>query len=141
MVALVTTSCAYKKLSKELELSNEKLFFEFSEPQLIKKAFLHKQAFLPNGSYRCYYKDEKGCFFEAPSTLNEEMMFSRGSTGGIYIIQTDPIQAFIFSQDKHPETVYTHGVGMVSFGGSGFYRIGDPLPNSIISKIQIQKMD
>jgi hypothetical protein len=91
MAALIITSCASKKICKELELSQEKLFFEFYEPQPIKKTFL------PSGRYRCYYKDEKGCFFEAPSILNEESMFSRGGTGGIYIIQSDPIQAFIFS--------------------------------------------
>lgn len=128
----ILISCA-SKVSKKLQLSEDELFFELTEPLPIKKSFL------PNGTYRCYYKDDEGCFFEAPATLKKEMMFALGNTGGIYILDSLPIKAFIYSQDKHPGSAYIQGAGFVTFGGTGYYRVDKPLPDEITISINIQR--
>ena len=132
LTLFIVSSCA-TKVGKKLQLSAESYYFEFSEPVAIRKSFL------PNGKYRCYYKDDEGCYFEAPATLKENMMFNRSKTGGIYILDSNPLKAYIFSQDKHPAYGYVHGAGLVTFGGSGYYVVDDPLPNDIALLIKIQK--
>ncbi|MGI9305016.1 MAG: hypothetical protein ACR2RB_20270 [Gammaproteobacteria bacterium] len=134
VAAVLSNGCA-TNVNKQLVLSEEQYYFELSEPLPV------KDAFLPSGSYRCYYKDEKGCYFEAPATLKVNMLFSRGRTGGVYVIRSSPIQAFVYSQDKHPGSTYVYGIGSITYGGSGYYVVGDPLPDSVVSSIHIQKED
>ena len=125
-------SCA-TKVGKELFVDEAKHRF------YLPKSFPYKDSYLPSGQYRCYYYDDEGKYFEGPSSLNEEMMFSRGNTGGIYIFDGFPMKAHVYVQDKHPGYTYAEGVGVIPFGGKGYYMVRDLLPNSVTTLINIQK--
>ena len=123
------------KVGKELYVNETPHSFH------LHKSFPFKKSWLPSGEYRCYYYDSEGKYYEGPATLNEDMMFSRGNTGGIYIYDGYPLRAHIYVQDKHPSYSYAEGIGVLVVGGKGYYMVHDELPNSVTSFIHIKKED
>lgn len=132
-IVINTISSCATKVGKVLYVDESHSTFYLPE------AIPYEKHFLPAGNYRCYYYDDEGKYYEGPASLNEENMFSRGATGGIYIYDGHPIRAHVYIQEKHPSYTYVEGIGAISFGGRGYYIVQDVLPNSITSLINVKK--
>ena len=129
--------------SGNLTLNNNDVYFVFKE------AVKYGGKYFPKGTYRSYYKDIHGSYFEAPSSIASNMMFSRGNAGGIYIKDTAFREAYIYTQDKHPQSIYVEGAAYSAFtyggaagftygGGAGFRIDRKLLPREVTDLIIIQ---
>ena len=125
--------CLFGCATTHLSLAPDKPSFELVQPLQI------QQGLLPQGTYRCYYVDEGGCYFEAPSVLRDGYIFSNGRSGGIYITQGEPHVAFVYFQDKRTDSTYVYGVGAISWGGSGGFKKAKQLENKFLDSIKIVK--
>jgi len=125
---LFMPGCATPK-SKELVLLSATRSFELPAP--VQTA----SGQLPPGEYFCQYENELGYFCEAPASLNPEYLFSMGGAGGIYITRTNPAKYFLFQQDKHPTSMYTLELGIITYGGSGKFKVGEELISSNLTEL------
>lgn len=87
---------------------------------------------LLSGTYLCYFADEKGDYYEAPSTMREGYVFNGKKKGGIFISKTDPPEAFLYFQDNE---IYSYSYGQS--GGSGNFKIDCKIPNIFMDRIKI----
>jgi hypothetical protein len=131
-LALILSGACTSKLAKEIQLVSEPRSFTLSEPIKTVKGVL------PPGDYLCQYADTGGYFFEAPASLDEAFLFHGGVSGGIYVSRRMPRTFHLFFQDKHAETVYSPSFGMMTFGGSGLFKLTDELHDDALEKISIK---
>ena len=124
-------SCANKV--SNLTLSNDDSYF------LLKENVKYGKKYLPKGMYRCYYKDINGSYYEAPSSISPSMFFSRGNAGGVYIKDSAFLEAYIYFQNKHPQSIYVDALSIFTVGGSADFKITNMLlPRDISDQIIIQ---
>lgn len=132
LALLVLQVACSRGLVKELELLREPLSFALAEPMATDRGLL------PPGVYYCQYADAEGLFCEAPASLNDAYVFKSGGPGGVYLSRRQPRTARLFVQDLLPNTVYSPGLGVMTVGGSGLFRLGAEVHADFLQDLVIQ---
>lgn len=100
-----------------------------TEPQSVVLKAGNKPLLLARGTYRAYFADPGGTYYEAPFSQNPEVHFSGSRRGGLYVIRsTDGPRIYLYYQQNQMSATYVHGAGMLTMGGDNTFTIGDQLP-------------